>query len=77
LKTVVLSDLKTGAKAFIENINTGLEARKRLMELGLLPGTQIEIVARQPLGGPVLLKVGSSHVALGRGIARKIEVSSP
>lgn len=73
----MLSELKTGAKAFIENINAGLDARKRLMELGLLPGTQIEIVARHPLGGPVLLKVGRSHVALGRGVARNIEVSSP
>jgi len=71
-----LFDLKTGAKAFIENINAGLGARKRLMELGLLPGTQVEVVARHPLGGPILLKVGSSHVALGREIARKIEISS-
>ena len=70
----MLTVLKPGEKALVSKIRHGRGAQKRLMDLGLLPGTPIEVIARHPLGGPILLKVGSSHVALGRRVAEAIEV---
>jgi ferrous iron transport protein A len=74
LKTVVLTALKTGERALISNIIRGRGVQQRLMDLGLIPGTSIEVISHHPFGGPILLKVGSSHVALGRGVAKAIEV---
>jgi len=49
----------------------------RLRELGLTPGTEIRVV--QDAGGPMLLSVRGSRVALGRDLAEKIwvEVDAP
>jgi ferrous iron transport protein A len=45
---------------------------RRLAELGLTPGVCLRIV--QDAGGPLLISVRNSRVALGRGIADKLTV---
>jgi Fe2+ transport system protein FeoA len=47
----------------------------RLLELGLTPGTEVRVV--QDAGGPVLLSVRGSRVALGRDLAEKMWVELP
>lgn len=49
----------------------------RLRELGLTPGTEVRVV--QDAGGPMLLSVRGSRVALGRDLAEKlwVEVDLP
>ncbi len=45
---------------------------RRLAELGLTPGVCLRVV--QDAGGPLLVSVRNSRVALGRGIADKLTV---
>jgi len=71
---MVISQLAVGEKAKITNISRGQEARRRLVDLGLIPGTEVEMIAVHPWGGPLLLKVGRSHVALGRNVASAIQI---
>lgn len=47
----------------------------RLLELGLTPGTEVRVV--QDSGGPLLLSVRGSRVALGRDLAEKMWVELP
>lgn len=47
----------------------------RLLELGLTPGTEVRVV--QDSGGPMLLSVRGSRVALGRDLAEKMWVELP
>lgn len=47
----------------------------RLLELGLTPGTQVRVV--QDAGGPMLLSVRGSRVALGRDLAERLWVELP
>ena len=47
----------------------------RLLELGLTPGTQVRVV--QDAGGPMLLAVRGSRVALGRDLAERMWVELP
>ncbi len=44
----------------------------RLLELGLTPGTELRVV--QDSGGPMLVSVRGSRVALGRDLAEKLWV---
>ena len=44
----------------------------RLAELGLTPGVCLRVV--QDGGGPLLVSVRNSRIALGRGIASKLRV---
>ncbi len=71
---MLLVDLKEGQEAEVTELAAGWEARKRLMDLGIHAGTRLTLLAVHPMGGPLLVKVGGSHVALGRGIARKLSV---
>lgn len=47
----------------------------RLIELGLTPGTRVRVV--QDAGGPMLLSVRGSRVALGRDLAERVWVELP
>ena len=47
----------------------------RLIELGLTPGTSVRVV--QDTGGPMLLSVRGSRVALGRDLAERVWVELP
>lgn len=45
---------------------------QRLIELGLTPGTKIKVI--QDSGGPLIINVRNSKIALGRGMAEKLIV---
>jgi Fe2+ transport system protein FeoA len=47
---------------------------KRLMDMGLTPGTKVTVVKSAPLHGPVEVLVRDSRLALGRGVAERILV---
>ena len=46
---------------------------RRLCALGLTPGTIVKVIREQD-GGPILIQVRDSKLALGRGLAHKILV---
>ena len=48
--------------------------RRRLMDLGILPGTLVEAEMRSPLGDPTAYLVRGALVALRREQARRIAV---
>ena len=49
---------------------------RRLMELGLVPGTAVEMVRRAPLGDPVELRVRGVHLSIRRSEAARIHVAA-
>lgn len=63
-----------GEKVRLEKILGGEGINKRLAALGLTPGTELCII--QDAGGPLLISVKDSRVALGRGVAHKVMVSA-
>lgn len=69
-----LIDLKTGQKARIIKIKKGISGARKMFEMGIIPGVEIEITGKHPFRGPLLCKVGNSQLALGRGLAASVEV---
>jgi Fe2+ transport system protein FeoA len=49
-------------------------ARRRLMDLGLLPGTDVEVTMASPLGDPTAYVVRGSTIALRRAQARTVRI---
>jgi DtxR family Mn-dependent transcriptional regulator len=47
---------------------------KRLMDMGLTPGTKVTVVKSAPFHGPFEILVRGSRLALGRGMAERIFV---
>ena len=48
----------------------------RLLEMGFVPGVEVMLVKRAPLGDPLELRLRGYHVSLRRAEARLVEVGS-
>ena len=68
-----LTMVETGKRVRLVSIAGGRRLRMRLAELGLVPGTEIDVI-NNSLHGPFILGVRGSRIALGRGMAFKIMV---
>lgn len=71
-----LSELAPGQKGQVASVSPncrGLE-RRRFMDLGILPGTVIEVEMRSPSGDPTAYRVRGSSIALRREQADYIHV---
>ncbi|MEW6160080.1 MAG: FeoA family protein [Verrucomicrobiota bacterium] len=69
-----LTTLPVGTAATVTQINVPSENRPRLMEMGLLVGTPVELVRFAPLGDPVEIKVRGYHLTLRKHEAEQILV---
>lgn len=72
---MTLADLPLGASAIIERVGGERSSRRRLLELGLLPGTPVRVLQRAPLGDPLRLSVRQTHLSIRLGEAAQIAVS--
>ena len=71
-----LADLPVGQPAEIASIDCERRISRRLMEMGLLPGTPVRVVRVAPLGDPIELWVRNYALSLRRAEASNIAVSS-
>jgi Fe2+ transport system protein FeoA len=59
-----LSTLKPGSSALIDHLMLDGEDRRRLMDLGLVPGTRVTAEFRSALGDPVAYRIRGTLIAL-------------
>jgi Fe2+ transport system protein FeoA len=71
--TFLLSSAAKGQTVRLVRIDAGKKLIHRLTELGLTPGVELTLV--HDSGGPLLLSVRDSRVAVGRGMAEKLHVA--
>jgi DtxR family Mn-dependent transcriptional regulator len=75
---VPLTALKKGEVGTVTSISAGHGRGwgfgKRLMDMGLTPGTRVTVVKSAPFHGPIEILVRGSRLALGRGIGERIFV---
>ena len=67
-----LSMLDVGGTGSVVRVTAEGSLRKRLLELGLLPGTRVELVRSAPLGDPVELAVRGGNLSLRRSEAATV-----
>ncbi|MCS7120827.1 MAG: FeoA family protein [Nitrososphaerota archaeon] len=77
---VPLTLLRDGETGIISSIGD-YEARrmdrgfkKRLMDMGMTPGTKVTVLKSAPLDGPIEVLVRGVRLALGRGVAERVFV---
>lgn len=73
---MILSELRTGEKAYIVKVKGHGGFRKRIVEMGFIKGQQVEVMLNAPLQDPVKYKVMGYEVSLRRQEAEMIEVST-
>ena len=68
-----IHSLKKGERAIIKDFDIDLIPLK-LLEMGCLPGNEVELLQIAPFGDPLYLDINGSHVAIRIETAREIEV---
>lgn len=71
-----LTSLALGTTGTVTAIQVPPEDRARLLEMGLLIGTRVELVRFAPLGDPVEIKMRGYNLTLRKHEAEKILVST-
>ena len=69
-----LTSVALGTTATVAEIKVPPQSRPRLMEMGLLVGTPVELVRFAPLGDPVEIKVRGYNLTLRKQEAEQIWV---
>jgi ferrous iron transport protein A len=69
-----LASLSPGASATVSEIRLPPENRGRLLEMGLLVGTPVQLVRFAPLGDPLEIKVRGYNLTLRKHEAEQIWV---
>lgn len=73
---VPLSSLTPGSKATVAEIRIPPEHRARLLEMGLLTGTPVELIRFAPMGDPIEIRVRGYNLSLRRHEAELILVTT-
>ncbi len=71
---VPLSELKPKERGTIVKVGGDGPVRRRILDMGVVPGTEVEVVRVAPLGDPVALLIRGYHLSLRKEEARKILV---
>lgn len=74
LQKITLDQLSSHQKARVKRVNGSGAVRRRLMEMGLVPGVEIEMLKPAPLGNPIEYRVRGYHLALRKSEAAFIEL---
>jgi ferrous iron transport protein A len=69
-----LAGLPLGTSAIVRRVSSARGIARRLMELGLVPGTPVTVTRVAPLGDPLELRVRNYALSIRRTEALSIEV---
>jgi ferrous iron transport protein A len=69
-----LADLEPGAGARVAEVEAGSPIGRRLLDLGFVPGTEVRVVRRAPLGDPVEYELRGYRLCLRRSEALRVRV---
>lgn len=71
----MLNSLPIGQKGTVAGIHTVNQTRRRLLDFGLIAGTEIEPLFKSPLGNPVAFLVRGLVIALRPDVTSQISVT--
>lgn len=72
----MLKDVRSGCCARIRSHHATGAVRQRLLDLGFVPQSQVDVIRRAPLGDPIECRVANYKVTLRSSEAALIEVES-
>jgi len=72
----LLSELKCGEKGKIVKIGGGGGTRRRLLDMGLVSGSEVKMERVAPLGDPIEIKIKGYNLSLRKEEADSIQVEA-
>ena len=71
---MTLKDGETGMVVRIDSVGDS-KLKNRLMTMGLIPGTRVEILRSAPMGDPIAIRLRSYNLAMRKDDAAQIQVT--
>jgi ferrous iron transport protein A len=72
-KMISLHHGEKGNVIKITSLNLEGVMRRRLLDLGFVPGAMVEVIRKSPLGDPIAFRVSQTTIALRKEESSKIE----
>ena len=69
-----LSELRPGDRAEVVAVTGDPALVQRLYEFGLLEGETVELLALAPLGDPIEIRLGDTHLSLRKAEAAGVSI---
>ncbi|MDQ3036853.1 MAG: ferrous iron transport protein A [Myxococcota bacterium] len=73
-RSKTLADLRVGEEARVTDVGGERAVARRLMEMGLLPGTTVRVARVAPLGDPIEIRLRSYSLSIRRVEARAVRI---
>lgn len=70
---LTIAHLQRGQKGIIKNFSVD-DVPLKLIEMGCLPGNEVELVQTAPFRDPMYLNINGSHLAIRKETALLIEI---
>lgn len=74
MRGIPLTEMGSGQIGKVAGVQGGRGIQTRLNAMGIRPGVQITKVSGQFMRGPIIVRIGSTRIAIGFGMARRIIV---
>ncbi|MFO0681000.1 MAG: ferrous iron transport protein A [Sandaracinus sp.] len=74
MPVTTLADLGVDASARVARVEGAPALRRRLLEMGVLPGTVLRVVRVAPLGDPLVVRLRGYELSLRHDDARAVAV---
>lgn len=71
---LTMAALAPGTRALVHSLEAKGLLRRRLLDLGLVPGTVVAAIGRSPAGDPTAYRIRGAVMALRTDVARQIRV---
>ena len=72
-----LCTLKEGQSAYVADVEADSAMRRRLLDIGLIPGTRVTCMAKSPAGDPAAYSIRGAVIAIRSEDSAKILVDRP
>ncbi len=69
-----LSDLKAHNKGKVRQVTGQGQLKKKLLDMGVLPGSEFEVLRVAPLGDPVEIRIKGYNLSLRKEEAKQVNV---
>ncbi len=74
---MTLKMVKPGTRVIVQKLMGHGKVKRRLMDMGIVPGTEMEVQKIAPLGDPVEVKFKGYNLSLRREEADMVQVEVP
>ena len=72
--TATLDRIRTNKNVRVVDVVGGWGLRRHINQLGIHPGDILTVLRHAAMGGPILIMIHGSQIAIGRGMASQIIV---